>query len=183
MKSKDPLWFNKAVAAVLATVLALFGIGALSNVLYHKERPESTAYVLAEGVEDVATGDAVAAPEALEPIAPLLAQADVARGETVAKKCVACHTFDPGGAHKLGPNLYGVVGQPRGSAAGFGGYSKAMKAIGGAWDYESLNKFLHKPKSFVKGTAMSFGGLPDPQDRADVVAYLRSLSPSPAPLP
>ena len=105
-------------------------------------------------------------------------------GIKVAKKCTACHTFEEGGANKVGPALYDVVNRDMGVVDGFG-YSSALKAFaeGKKWDYESLNGFFWKPKKYMKGTAMGFAGLKKVQDRADLVAYLRTLSASPAPLP
>ena len=112
----------------------------------------------------------------------MLAKADPARGQALTKVCATCHTFDKGGAAKVGPNLYNVVDRAKGSEAGFA-YSDAMKAKGGKWTFEDLNTFITNPKAFVDGTKMGFGGEPDPEKRADIIVYLRSLSDSPAPLP
>ena len=116
------------------------------------------------------------------PAAALLASADVAKGRKLFKKCVACHTSSDGGKNKVGPNLWNIVNSERGKRAGFG-YSKAFKATAGNWTYDSLDAFLTKPKAYIKGTRMMFAGVKKARDRAAVIAYLRSLSDAPAPLP
>jgi cytochrome c len=120
--------------------------------------------------------------EKTEPVSGLLASANVDKGKAVAKKCEACHTFQKGGPNKIGPDLWGVVGRPVASHEGFS-YSNALKKKGGTWDYESINEFIAHPSKTVPGTKMTFAGLDKVQDRADVIAYLRSLADSPAPLP
>ena len=112
----------------------------------------------------------------------MLAEADIARGQSITRKCATCHTFDEGGAAKQGPNLYNVVGADIAAREDFG-YSDALAAHEGEWTYANLNAFLFKPKSFVKGTKMTFVGLKKTRDRSDVIAYLRTLSATPQPLP
>src|SRR5262249_3702816 len=118
-----------------------------------------------------------------KPIAVLLASASVEKGQSTAKQCQACHTFEKGGPNRVGPNLYGIVGDERGHGRNGFNFSAAMKAKGGKWTYDDLNKFLASPKEFVPGTAMTFAGLSRDTQRADVIAYLRTLSDNPEPLP
>lgn len=174
---------NKIAAAVLTAGVVAMLSGFVAELLYHPHvELEENAYVVAatEGGTETAM---VAEEPTLEPIAPLLAAADPANGEKVAKKCGACHSFDDGGPNKVGPNLYDLVNRPIGTHGGFS-YSDDLAGMSGeTWTYEHLNTFLHKPKDFAPGTKMSFAGLKKEQDRADLIAWLRTLSGNPAPLP
>src|SRR5262249_4139394 len=134
------------------------------------------------GGRERARGGNPAEPEKQESIEQLLAKADVARGESAVKKCQACHTFTKGGRNLVGPNLYGVVGRPKASEAGFN-YSAAMKAKGGNWTIDDLNQFINNPRGYVPGTNMTFAGIQRGGERADVIAYPNTLSDNPAPLP
>jgi cytochrome c len=155
--------------------------GFIAHQVYHPHMPEKHAYVIAEGAAP-AESQSASAPAGPQPIAPLLAKASAENGQTIAKKCTSCHTFEKGGANKIGPNLWNIVGAKMAHAEGFS-YSGGMQGMGKDWDYESLSLFIYSPKNFVKGTKMTFAGLKKDQDRADVIAYLRSLSDSPKPLP
>ncbi len=174
---------NKIAAAVLTAGVVAMLSGFVAELLYHpRVELEENAYVVA-AADGGETPVAAAAAPMLEPIGALLAAADPAAGEKVAKKCTACHSFDEGGPNKIGPNLYDIVNRQIGGHAGFG-YSDALAGMSGdTWTYESLNAFLAKPKDFAPGTKMSFAGLKKTADRANLVAYMRSLSGSPAALP
>ena len=134
---------------------------------------------------ETAAAAPAAAPAAntLEPISALLAAADVKKGEVTAKVCGTCHTFVKGGANKVGPNLYDIVGNPRAHLGDGFAYSTAMKTAGGTWGYEELNAYLAKPSAAIKGNKMAFAGLKSAQDRANVIAWLRTLADTPKPLP
>jgi cytochrome c len=167
------LEFNKIAAAVLVAGIIAMVSGILANFLVHPRLLDKPVYVVA-GVEPSTTAAASPAAAGPEPIAPLMATADPKAGADVAKKCAVCHTFDKGGANKIGPNLFGVVGENIGEGKGYQ-FSDALKAKHGAWDVDTLNAWLYKPQDFAKGTKMTFAGLPKAKDRADVVAYLQSL--------
>lgn len=170
------LEFNKIFAAILVAGITASFSGFLSQKLVHGRELKENAYKI-EGVAD-ASGAGAAIEAKPEPILAMLAGADVAKGEQIGKVCATCHNFTKGGPNAIGPNLYGVVGRARGTHEGFA-YSDAMKAKGGNWALADLNKFLWKPKWFVEGTKMSFVGLKKPEDRAAVIAWLRTLSDSP----
>ncbi|NMM43830.1 cytochrome c family protein [Rhodospirillaceae bacterium KN72] len=186
--TKDPLLINKIAAAILVAGLLGMVSAELASALYntHEEHGEEAAqaFVIAEPTEgtDVAAAPADAAPAGPGDILPMLASADVGKGEKVAKKCVACHDFTPGGPHKVGPNLYGLLNEPQGQRDGFS-YSDAVAGLGGTWSYDELNHFLYDPSGYAPGTKMSFKGVRKDEDRADLIAYLRTLAQSPAPLP
>jgi len=174
---------NKVIAGVLVAGLLAMATGKVAEALRHPGELEENAYPIAVSDAGPATAEPKGPPP-VEPVLPLLASADPAAGEAVAKKCAACHSFDQGGPNKLGPALWGVVGRPKASHEGFN-YSDALASFDDPkdWTYTSLNKFLHKPKQYISGTAMNYAGLSKVKDRANLIAYLRSLSDSPAPLP
>jgi cytochrome c len=179
----DSFELNKVLGAVLATCLFLLSLNIAAGALFSAPKPEKPGYAIAVAEPTPAAPGGAAAPAApAEPIEVLLQKASLERGEASAKKCVACHTFDKGGPNRVGPNLWGIVGRKRASHEGFN-YSAAMKAKGGEWTFDELNKFLAAPSSYIAGTSMTFAGLPRATERADVIDYLRTRADSPVPLP
>lgn len=177
----DELGFNKIFAGVLlAGLLLMAGIKTAEILVPHTEL-EQNAYVI-EVPETTAGATSAPVETGPQPILALLADADVAAGEKLSKKCTACHVFAAGGANKVGPALWGIVNAAKGGVDGFA-YSKALAGFGGEWDYQSLNAFLAKPKAYISGTKMNFAGLKKPQDRANMIAYLRQQADTAAPLP
>lgn len=179
--------FNKIAMAFLGTVFILFSLSLLSDAIYHAEAPEEPGYEIqvADNAEGEVTGQEEAGP-AFDPVEPLLASADLGAGENLFKRCASCHTWEQGGANKVGPNLWDVVGSPIGSHVADYNYSSALKdygADGKVWTYEELNGFLWKPKTHIKGTAMGFAGLKDVEDRANLIAWMRTHADDPEPLP
>lgn len=175
---------NKILAAILVAGITAMMAGFISKKLVHPHELESSVLEIDISALETAssTGSAPAGPE---PILALLENADIARGEGLSKTCLACHTFNEGGANKIGPNLYNVVNAPKAHIKQFA-YSAVindMAAKGETWTYQNLNAFLWKPNTYAKGTKMVFPGFRKPQDRADVIAYLRGLSAAPAALP
>lgn len=173
----DSFEFNKIAGAVLFTLLLILGLGVVSDIVFETHHPEKPGFEIAVS-EDTHGGGATEAPAAeAVPLGQLLASADAERGLAVAKKCAACHTFEDGGANKVGPNLHGVAGRDIGSHAGFA-YSSALEGLEGNWTWEALNSFISSPKGFAPGTKMAFAGIKKDSDRADLLAYLKSISPA-----
>ncbi|MBM3597026.1 MAG: cytochrome c family protein [Alphaproteobacteria bacterium] len=175
------LELNKIAGAVLMSGMVAMAAGFIARALVHPVPLAENVYKVA-GVPAAGTKDTKGGPAAIEPIAPLLAAAKAEEGEKKVKACAACHTFDKGGANRVGPNLWNTIGEKKAGHSGFA-YSKQMVEKGGEWTYEELNQFLANPKAFVPGTKMAFAGLSKPQDRADVIAYMRGRADSPKPLP
>ena len=177
----DSFELNKILGAVLGTCLILLVTSFAASALFAPNKPEKPGFEIAVK-EEAAGGEKAAAAAPPEPIEKLLQTASVQKGEQAAKKCAACHDFTKGGPNKVGPNLLGIVGDKKGEGRGFN-FSAAMKAKGGTWTIDDLSQFIDNPKGFVPGTAMGFAGIQKGSERADVIAYLNSLSDSPAPLP
>jgi cytochrome c len=171
---------NKILAALLTAGIVASGSGVISRILYHPSMPEENAYVIE--VPEGEAGEGEAAEAEAPPLPVLLAAASPEEGETEVRQCAACHTFEQGGAAKIGPPLWDVVGRDIASVEGFA-YSDALLAKEGEWTFEELNGFIHNPREDVPGTKMAFAGIDNPEDLADVLVYLRSLAENPAPLP
>lgn len=169
---------NKIAAAILVGGMITLSVGIITDFIY---RPQHGAEAAHAGAEDGAA-PAARQPAPLEPVLGLLANADAAKGETIAKKCTTCHTFDASGTNKVGPGLYGVVGRVAGTHEGFA-YSEPMKAHAKPWTFADLSHFIARPKEFIPGTKMTFPGLPSAQDRADLLAWMNQQSASPVAMP
>ena len=169
---------NTIAGWVLFAGIVALGGSIVASEVFHDERPEKMGYPIA-GVIEEGAGAVVAE----KPIAFYLASSDPAKGEQVFKKCAACHNADKGGANALGPNLWAVLGEPVGKGANGFAFSEALAGKGGNWDWDSLSTWLSNPKKFAPGTKMTFAGLSNPEDRANIIAFLNAHSDSPLPLP
>jgi cytochrome c len=178
----DSFEINKIVAAVLMVALLIIGIGKLSNVIFHVEKPKTPGYAVeVEQVTAVSSSSEKVVEEKVD-IASLMAMGDIALGEKVFKKCAACHSIVKGGKNNIGPALYNVVGRKTGTVTDYK-YSKALASFDKEWTFEELNGYLTKPAKWIKGTKMAFAGLRKEKDRASVIKYLNQNSDSPVPLP
>jgi cytochrome c len=175
---------NKIAGAILAAMILAMVSGIVSNLLVHPLPLAKPAYAIAGAPAAESTESTPAAPAGPEPIAPLMAAASADAGKTKTALCAACHTFDKGGANRIGPNLYGIVGSAIAEDRGGFAFSTALttKGKGQTWTLDNLNAWLFKPQDFASGTKMTFIGLPKPQDRANVIAYLNTMSDSPVPI-
>ena len=178
----DSFELNKIIAAILMVALLVIGLGKIADSIFHVKKPERPGYQVE--VESQSTSSATQVTEMGEKIdiAAIMALGDVASGEAIFKKCAACHSIKKGGANKIGPALYGVVGSKVGSASDYK-YSNALASYGKEWTFEELNGFLTKPGSYLKGTKMSYAGLRKEADRASVIKYLNQNSDNSVPLP
>ena len=179
----DSFEINKIVASILLIALLFIGIGKISNLVFHVDKPETPGYKI-ELPEDGAKQIVEKKSDTVEEvdIASLLAMGDLAHGEKVFKKCSACHVVDKGGENKIGPALYGVLGRKVAAIESYK-YSSAMAAYDKEWTFEEMNGYLKKPQAWIKGTKMSFAGLRKEKDRASVILYLNQFSDNPLPLP
>ena len=178
----DSFEINKIVAAVLMVALLVIGIGKLSDVIFHVEKPETPGYAVdVEEATTVSSSTKASVDEKID-IDALMAMGDLIHGEKVFKKCAACHSIVKGGKNNIGPALYNVVGRQVGAVGDYK-YSKALSEYDKQWTFEELNGYLIKPAKWIKGTKMAFAGLRKEKDRASVIKYLNQNSDSPVPLP
>jgi cytochrome c len=180
----DSFEWNKIAGAVLGTLLFVVAVKIAAGFIFEVEPPAKPGYVVQGVAEPTGTGttQAAAAEEQIPDWGTVLPKADVSAGKATSTKCEQCHDLSKGGPNKIGPNLWGVVGRPRASHPGFD-YSAAMKSKGGSWTYDELFKFLKSPGAYIPGTKMTFAGLRSPDDRVNLIAYLRTQSDNPVPIP
>jgi len=175
----DSFEINKILAAVLVVFLIVFGIGKISDMVFHVEKPNTSAYKVEFAEVDKST--ASSSVQTVD-IAALLASGTAEHGQKVFKKCSACHSIKKGGRNNIGPALYNVLGRNMGALEDYK-YSKALIAFGKNWTFDEMNSFLIKPTSYIKGTKMAFAGLKKEKDRASVILYMNANSDSPLDLP
>ena len=178
----DSFELNKIIGAVLASCILLLVTSFTASALFAPRQPEKPGFAIA-AKEAESGGKEAAKAEPSEPIEKLLQTASAEKGQAAAKVCTTCHTFEKNGPNRVGPNLYGILGDHKGEGRNGFNFSAAIKAKGGEWTYDDLNKFLTNPKGFIPGTAMGFAGIQKDSQRADVIAYLRTLADTPEPLP
>jgi cytochrome c len=176
--------YNKIAAGILLAGLIAMITGKIVDILYKPNlNPIQRGYSVVVSDIQISPSEQPVEPQKFTiDIKALMKTASVDAGKAIFTKCAACHTDTKGGAHRVGPNLWDTLGMKKAGHEGYN-YSQSLKSLDGEWDYESLAQFLHKPSAYVKGTKMSFAGLSKPEDIANIIAYLRSLSDSPKPLP
>ena len=176
----DGFEINKIIAAILATVVVVFGINKVTDIIFTPDKPQQSAYKV-EKIEPT-LASASSAGQAAVGISELLAMGTVEHGEKVFKRCSACHMIAAGGKNMIGPNLWSILGKKTGVAPGYK-YSKALAAYGKEWSFEEMNGFLIKPSAHIKGTKMAFAGLKKEKDRASVILFMNTKSDKPLPTP
>ena len=174
---------NKIIVSIVLAVILVLGINKIADVIYYVEKPEQSAYQVASvtTVASTTSAETGSTNSEEENIMALFASASAAEGAKAFIKCSSCHSIKEGGANKIGPALWGVLGRTAGSVPGYK-YSKAMLAYGKVWSFEEMNGFLTKPKNWIKGTKMSFAGLKNAKDRAAVILYMNENTDNPLPL-
>ena len=179
----DSFEINKIIAAILMVALLVIGIGKISGVIFHVEKPKSSGYQVEIEQTTISSSstDSKNVPEKVD-ISSLMAMGDITEGEKIFKKCAACHSVNKGGKNKIGPALYNVVGRKTGAVTDYK-YSKALSSFDKEWTFEELNGYLIKPAKWIKGTKMAFAGLRKEKHRASVIKYLNQNSDNPVPLP
>ena len=179
----DSFELNKIIAAVLMVALLVIGIGKISDIIFHVEKPKTPGYAV--DVEQAVVTSSQSNSDTTEEkinMSALMAMGDLSAGEKVFKKCAACHSIVKGGKNNIGPALYNVVGRKVGTINDYK-YSKALTGYGKEWTFEELNGYLIRPAKWIKGTKMAFAGLRKEKDRASVILYLNQNSDNPLPLP
>ncbi|HEY1709389.1 MAG TPA: cytochrome c family protein [Rhizomicrobium sp.] len=179
----DSFEWNKILGAVLGTIMFVLVVRIATEAIFEPKEPAKPGYVV-EGVQEASTSGTSAAPaeETLPDFGTVLPKADAAAGKEISTRCEQCHDLSKGGPNKIGPNLWGVLGRARATHPGFS-YSSAMSADHKPWDFASLFRFLRLPQAYVPGTKMTFAGLKSPNDRLNLLAYLRTQSDSPLAIP
>ena len=178
----DSFELNKIIAAILMVALLAIGLGKIADEVFHVKKPKNPGYKVEVESESSSAANQTANIVEKVDILAVMAQGDVISGEKIFKKCAACHSINKGGANKIGPALYNVVGRKVGYVTDYK-YSKALASYGKEWTFEELNGFLQKPASYLKGTKMSYAGLRKEKDRASIIKYLNQNSDSPKLLP
>ena len=174
---------NKIIVSIVLAVILVLGINKITDAIFYVEKPEKSAYQVAEITATASTATAETSTESLESgnIMTLFASTSATDGAKVFKKCAACHSITQGGGNKIGPPLWGVLGRQAGSISDYK-YSKAMVAFGKSWSVEEMDGFLTKPKDWIKGTKMSFSGLKNVKDRASIIHFMNKYTDNPLPL-